>query len=120
MPVCTSAVRVPSVRAPRATRWTDGVRPPTVRYTLSRESIMRTGRPVTRAAMTASTVPGQICHFPPKAPPTYGEITRTPSRGTANFMARCVRTQSMFCVPSWTVSRSRSQAAVAECGSRAL
>ncbi len=65
-------------------------------------------------------VPAQTEPLPPKPPPTYGAITRTPATGTSNLRARCLRTQSMLCVASWTVSRSPSHAAVVACGSIAL
>ena len=118
--VCTSDVSRPSRVAPSATRCVDGVRPPTVRYTASRVSISRTGRPVTRAASVARTVPGHTFVLPPNAPPTYGEITRTSPAGTPNRCARWRRVQSMFCDPSWTVSVSPCQTAVVACGSSAL
>ncbi len=106
--------------APSATRCVDGVRPPTVRYTASRVSISRTGRPVARAASAARIVPGQTLALPPNAPPTNGAITRTFVSGTSNRCARWRRVQSMFCVPSWTVSASPCHDAVVACGSSAL
>ena len=74
VPVCISASKWPSAVAPIATRCSVVVRPPMVRYTPSRESTKRTGRPESLAAAAART---WCCHsvLPPNAPPTYGEDT---------------------------------------------
>src|SRR5471032_1726873 len=50
VPLCISAVKWPSANAPIATRCSVGVRPPTMRYKPSRDSVTRTGRPTSFAA----------------------------------------------------------------------
>ena len=50
VPVWMSASKRPSGCAPMATRCSVSVRPPTTRYTPSRDSTIRTGRPASRAA----------------------------------------------------------------------
>ena len=59
----------PSRWAPIATRCSVTVRPPIMRFTPSRDSVMRTGRPASLAAAAPST---WCCHsvFDPKPPPT--------------------------------------------------
>ena len=54
-PVWTIASNVPSCCAPIATRCSVSVRPPTVRYTPSRDSVIRTGRPASFAAAAPIT-----------------------------------------------------------------
>ena len=58
--------------------------------------------------------------LPPKPPPTNGAMTWMPAAGTPNFTDNIRRTPLMFCVLSWTVSRSPSHFAVVECPSNAL
>src|ERR1700690_504200 len=50
MPVWINAPKWPSASAPIATRCSVSVRPPTTRYTPSRDRVTRTGRPISFAA----------------------------------------------------------------------
>jgi hypothetical protein len=68
-PVWISASKRPSACAPIATRCSVLVRPPTTRYTPSRVSMMRTGRPASFEAAAASTW-WRHSVLPPKPPPT--------------------------------------------------
>ena len=94
-PVCSSASRRPSRCAPSATRCSVGARPPTTRYTPSRDSMMRTGRCASFAAAAARI---WCCHsvLPPKPPPTKGEVTCTCSSFRPNT---CASDHATCCTP---------------------
>ncbi len=118
-PVCTSAVKWPSPSAPSATRCSVGLRPPTMRYTPSRLSIKRSGRPASFAAATATT---WWSHkpLPPKPPPTNGDKTRTCPFFRPKSLASAPALGATICVASWTSSSPSVQATVRAWSSMAL
>ena len=65
----SSAVRVPSARAPTLRRWIDALRFPPARFSSRRVSAQRTGRPVRRASSAATYVASPGPFFAPKPPP---------------------------------------------------
>src|SRR5438045_6679367 len=85
------AVNFPCEFAPMATRCCEGVRPPTIRNTPSRDKARRTGRPVIRAARTQSWLCAHVPPLPPNPPPTNGEMTRTFSRFRSRRASRKLR-----------------------------
>ena len=66
-----------------------------------RVSTSFTGRPSTRAAITATGTCDQAVPLHPKPPPTNSEITRTPSSGRPNSFAIRLRTPVIPWLPSW-------------------
>ena len=118
-PVWISASKRPSARAPIATRCSVSVRPPTMRYTPSRVSARRTGRPASFAAAAASTWWRHMV-LQPKPPPTNGDVTCTCSSGRPNTCAIDHAAYVTACAASYTRRLSPSHATVTACGSIAL
>jgi hypothetical protein len=120
MPSWMTETSLPSRFAPRATRCSVSGRWPFVKKSCLRGSHNFTGRFTSRAAKTPISTCGHDEPLLPNAPPTNGETTWTFSRGMPKARASVWREAKMFCVESWSVTRSPSQAATIACASIGL
>jgi hypothetical protein len=94
----SSAVIVPSLRAPARSRWIVAFRLPADVFSSRRVSAQRTGRPVRFASSAATKVYSSGLFFEPKPPPMNSHTTRTLSSGRPSVLATSCRMPQMNCV----------------------